>query len=459
MEPAAEFAADVLGLGQSSLILATDRKDHPLAAFDLVWRRDAEPVVGRSQGGQNLDGEVSLGRIVEEGDDPELALRALDGTGPNLRHFHGALYFFPKSRCCGLDGCICVSDALASTKFDAPAADFARRPVRSHAPECEPSVTGTRKVVKCEAGLLRSSARAFAGESPAHAYSCRPGDHDRAARRPSLPTRASGEARHAAHFLKLRESSRAGATPAFSGFIMIQGIPPRSSPSGGTARSSGSFDWAFRMSIGKTSRPMIRATFTWETSATTEACWRFAPFTASTNRIRREPAGPPLRPMLSVFYGFSIADRFDAEGLIFQASTGSAVIVAKRFDSREAELFAIPLHPPAPLLRPALPRRVGFLPGFVEPATGASLSADGQLLAVCSSAVTRVYRRDHGSGWNLLAEVRHESLPIEGITWDGEDLILVSEGRGIDRIAEATWRRSARRRRQTLRGPAGTEPR
>ena len=38
-----------------------------------------------------------------------------------------------------------------------------------------------------------------------------------------------------------------------------------------------------------------------------------------------------------------------------------------------------------------------------------------------------------------------------GITWDGRDLILVSEGRGIDRIAEATWRRSARR--QTREGP------
>jgi len=160
---------------------------------------------------------------------------------------------------------------------------------------------------------------------------------------------------------------------------------------------------------------------------------------------------------VAVFYGFSRADRFDAEGLFFEASTGSAVIVAKRFDGRQAELFAIPLHPPAPLLRPATPRRIGVLPGFVEPATGASLSQDGQLLAVCSSAVTRVYERQDGPGWSLFAEVRHESLPIEGITWDGRDLILVSEGRGIDRIAEATWRRSARG--QTPRGSAHAEPR
>jgi len=170
-----------------------------------------------------------------------------------------------------------------------------------------------------------------------------------------------------------------------------------------------------------------------------------------------KPATEPLIPSVSVFYGFSRADRFDAEGLFLEASTASAVIVAKRLDGREAELFAIPLNPPAPLLRPTSPRRIGVLPGFVEPATGASLSDDGQLLAVCSSTVTRVYRRDDDPGWSLLAEVRHVSLPIEGITWDGRDLILVSEGRGIDRIAEATWRRSARR--QILRGPAPARPR
>ncbi|MGB2610538.1 MAG: hypothetical protein WBC80_16305, partial [Isosphaeraceae bacterium] len=170
-----------------------------------------------------------------------------------------------------------------------------------------------------------------------------------------------------------------------------------------------------------------------------------------------KPAGEPLRPSVSAFYGFSRANRFDAEGLVFEASTGSAVLVAKRFDGREAELFAIPLNPPAPLLRPASPRRIGTLPGFVEPATGASLSDDSQLLAVCSSAVTRVYRRGDDLGWNLLAEVRYDSLPVEGITWDGRDLILVSEGRGVDRIAEATWRRSARG--QTPRDPAPAQPR
>jgi hypothetical protein len=169
-----------------------------------------------------------------------------------------------------------------------------------------------------------------------------------------------------------------------------------------------------------------------------------------------KPASQPLRPSVSVFYGFSRADRFDAESLVFEANSNSAVLVAKRFDGREAELFAIPLNPPAPLLRPATPRRIGTLSGFVEPATGASLSEDGQLLAICSSAVTRVYRRKDGQGWRLLAEVHYDSLPIEGITWDGRDLILVSEGRGIDRITEATWRRSVRG--QTPKRPNPAEP-
>ena len=170
-----------------------------------------------------------------------------------------------------------------------------------------------------------------------------------------------------------------------------------------------------------------------------------------------KPTSQPLRPSLSVFYGFSRADRFDAEGLVFESSTDSAVLVAKRRDGREAELYEIPLNPPAPLLRPATPRRIGSLPGFNEPATGASLSENGTLLAVCSSAVTRVYQREDGQGWGLLAEVRYDSSQIEGITWDGQDLILVSEGGGIDRIAEATWRRSVRG--QTLQGSPPAKPR
>jgi len=136
MELAAELPADILGLDEYPLILATDGKDHPLTAFDLVWRSDAKPVVRRAQRGQNLDGEVSLGRVVEEGDNTKLALRARDGTGPNLRHFHGALCFFPNSRCCGLDGCICAQTHSIGTKFDALVA-VSQGGCPAHCPEYE----------------------------------------------------------------------------------------------------------------------------------------------------------------------------------------------------------------------------------------------------------------------------------------------------------------------------------
>jgi hypothetical protein len=153
------------------------------------------------------------------------------------------------------------------------------------------------------------------------------------------------------------------------------------------------------------------------------------------------PVKDPLPSKAATFYAPPRTDRFDAEGLFIQG--GQAVVVAKRFDGRDADLFAIPFHPAAPLLRPATPKPIGALPRFRQPATGASLTADGRLLAVCSSSVTRVYRRGEIKPWELLAEVRHDPREIEGITWDGQDLLLVSEGGGIDRLREAKWKLSA----------------
>ena len=66
------------------------------------------------------------------------------------------------------------------------------------------------------------------------------------------------------------------------------------------------------------------------------------------------------------------------------------------------------IRPPAGPRSPVPVRPIGRLPGFTEPATGADLSEDGTLLAVCSYAVTRVYRRDgpgEATPWKLLAEV------------------------------------------------------
>jgi hypothetical protein len=156
-----------------------------------------------------------------------------------------------------------------------------------------------------------------------------------------------------------------------------------------------------------------------------------------------KPAGEPIKPLSTSFYAMPADDRFDAEAFVVDGDR--AIVVAKRFDGREADLREVPLKPPAPLLRPAAAKRVGVLPGFVEPATGADLSADGRLLAVCGYRATRVYERADARSWDslrLLAEVTHEPLNTEGVAWDGMDLIHVSEGRGVDRIAERVWRRA-----------------
>jgi hypothetical protein len=150
------------------------------------------------------------------------------------------------------------------------------------------------------------------------------------------------------------------------------------------------------------------------------------------------PTDRPLTPSAAVFYAVPRSNRFDAEGLVYDR--GTAIEVAKYFDGREAELFAVPMEPPAPLARPAQVRPIGRLPGFTEPATGAALSEDRTLLAVCSESVTRLYRRGESPPWRLLAEIYYDPLPIEGIAWDGPDLVLAAEeGRGLYRLSRATW--------------------
>ncbi len=160
------------------------------------------------------------------------------------------------------------------------------------------------------------------------------------------------------------------------------------------------------------------------------------------------PADRPLAAASAVSYALPRSNRFDAEGLFYDRKT--ATLVTKYLDGREAELFAVPMDAPSPPTSRPVPvaiRSMDRLPDFTEPATGASLSEDGTRLAVCSYAVTRVYRRGESPPWQLVAEVRYDSLPIEGITWDGRDLILAAEeGRGLYRLTEATWRTAAARR-------------
>ena len=173
------------------------------------------------------------------------------------------------------------------------------------------------------------------------------------------------------------------------------------------------------------------------------------------------PADKPLPAMSMTFYAVPRENRFDAESLFIDH--GAATVVAKHRDGREAELFSVPLDPPSPLLRPARPQLLGRLPEFTEPATGADLSTDQMLLAVCSCTVTRVYRRDdvHSSSWRLLAMVPYANLPIEGIAWDGRDLILVAEGGGFYHLSETCWRAAPARpqARDKIVGGKGLESR
>lgn len=135
-------------------------------------------------------------------------------------------------------------------------------------------------------------------------------------------------------------------------------------------------------------------------------------------------------------YALPPSNRFDAEGLFYDR--GDVVVVAKYRDGREADLFAVAIDPGTGVSKP---RPIGRLPGFVEPVTGADLSEDGTLLAACSYAVTRVYRRGAADAWEPAAEVRYASRPIEGVTWDGRDLVLAAEGeQGLFRLREAAWR-------------------
>ncbi|MFO0891502.1 MAG: hypothetical protein U0790_20460 [Isosphaeraceae bacterium] len=166
-----------------------------------------------------------------------------------------------------------------------------------------------------------------------------------------------------------------------------------------------------------------------------------------------EPRPTPLRPRAAWFYRFPESGRFDAEGLYLAGGGEKIIIVSKRLDGREAELYSIPSDRPAPLFRPAMPLRLGTLPRFVEPVTGTSLSADGSRLAACSYTITRVYERGGNDEWRLLSEVRYPFAEIEAITWDGLDLILASEGGGLERIPEKAWKDRSASRPSTPQGP------
>ena len=80
---------------------------------------------------------------------------------------------------------------------------------------------------------------------------------------------------------------------------------------------------------------------------------------------------------------------------------------------------------------------------------------DGSLLAVCSTKVARVYEKPDKGQWTLIGEARYEADLIEAICWDGLDLIIAGEGRGMYCIPEAAWR--GRRSKAADRSPKTNE--
>ena len=160
----------------------------------------------------------------------------------------------------------------------------------------------------------------------------------------------------------------------------------------------------------------------------------------------RRPATGPLRLTASTYYRFADHDRFDAESLFVIQSR--AYLIAKWSNGKDAALYSVPLDPPASLQQPAIPRLCGVLPGCDEPATGADLTPDGLLLAVMTTKAARVYRSSGPESWELVATVRVEARDVEGICWDGLDLILAAEDRSLYRIAEKVWRADPGKRKR-----------
>ena len=150
-----------------------------------------------------------------------------------------------------------------------------------------------------------------------------------------------------------------------------------------------------------------------------------------------EPASKPL-PVTAFHFRYPDGKRPDAEALFVEGDR--AFVVTKSDDGREAELFTVPLDFAAPLLKPATARRMGVLPKLARPATGASLSADGRMLAVCALGEVRLYRRDADGRFLHAAKLKTPPGQIEAIAWSRQNLILANEERAIYQISEKTWR-------------------
>ncbi len=149
-------------------------------------------------------------------------------------------------------------------------------------------------------------------------------------------------------------------------------------------------------------------------------------------------ADDPLPTRLAAAYRFPPSGRFDAEGMVLDGSR--LLVISKRHDGGEATVFRLPGEGTTTLLTPGVTEQVAILKEFVEPVTGADLTPNGRLLAVASYGVARVYARVAENHWERIGTVHYEADGVEAIAWDGADLILAGEGRGLYRVAESVWK-------------------
>ncbi len=150
------------------------------------------------------------------------------------------------------------------------------------------------------------------------------------------------------------------------------------------------------------------------------------------------PADRALKVGKVFFYHCPENRRFDAEGLVIHGN--QAWLITKRRDGQPAEVYRLALDQPSTLFRPVVAERVGILSGCTEPVTGATLTADGQRLAVATDGSVRVFGLKQPATWEPLGSVKFAERDVEAITWVGDDLILASENRSIYRVPAWRWK-------------------
>ena len=200
-------------------------------------------------------------------------------------------------------------------------------------------------------------------------------------------------------------------------------------------------------STGKTSPSTTKGISTWARSAITASGCRSGRSTGSTSPTRRRPveAGAKLTSHAGFVLSLPPRGPVRCRGPVHRPRAGRSWWPRRSMSARPScsRSRSIPLRPCS---APPCPSGSGSLPGFIEPATGADLSADGLRLAVLFVLESRASTGEQGATlerWSLLGTVRFEADGIEAIAWKGDDLILAGEGRGLFRIPAATWRARA----------------